>query len=341
MNNRKSDIGVYRRRDLDYVKGFAIILLIFTHCVSGESYVKTWAFSFHMPIFFIICGILHGFKHQNGIQSQEIKQFIVHRCKQLLIPYFVFGMILIAFFQILRTLGGEPLNIGEQLFRLLTLQGIESMWFIPCYMIAEVLFVFFYVKLPDVLRFIVSCCFIGVLGYINSIGMPEFWVLRSGIKILISLIFIYVGFLSEKYKIISNIPIIITMVIMGMCSILGSVNGFVAIGALQLQNMGLFFLNAIGMSLAILSFFKWVDKTDIRLRLLEAFGKNSIVVLCTNNILIEIVRLVDYKLVGNILIRWEMFGNILFTVILIGMELIIIRGANGSLAPVFGKKRMS
>lgn len=130
-----------RRLELDYAKGLAILLLIVSHCLTGEGNLKTWIFSFHMPIFFVICGVLQAMKRPDGISVKQLLSFLTHRTYQLLIPYFVFGTVLIAFFQGIHVLAGEPLSLNAQLFALFSLQGIESMWFIPVYMIAELLFI--------------------------------------------------------------------------------------------------------------------------------------------------------------------------------------------------------
>lgn len=72
------------------------------------------------------------------------------------------------------------------------------------------------------------------------------------------------------------------------------------------------------------------------LKVLELYGKNSIVILCTNNLLIEIIRLLDFKIMGNALISMGMSGSILLFIVLMLIEYPIIQLANGILAPIFG-----
>lgn len=47
-----------RLRYIDFTKGLAIILMIFGHTMSKINCLHIWIYSFHMPIFFIICGII-------------------------------------------------------------------------------------------------------------------------------------------------------------------------------------------------------------------------------------------------------------------------------------------
>ena len=72
---------------------------------------------------------------------------------------------------------------------------------------------------------------------------------------------------------------------------------------------------------------------------MEKYGKNTIVLLVTNNLLIEMIRLIDYKITGNILIRLGIFGSILFTVGLLIIEWWFIKVANGPLGFLFGRMR--
>lgn len=50
---------------LDYTKGFAILIMLFGHCMSDNNLFHNWIFSFHMPIFFVVCGYLTAMKYGN------------------------------------------------------------------------------------------------------------------------------------------------------------------------------------------------------------------------------------------------------------------------------------
>ena len=47
-----------RLRYIDYTKGLAIILMLFGHTMTKINFVHIWIYSFHMPVFFVIGGIL-------------------------------------------------------------------------------------------------------------------------------------------------------------------------------------------------------------------------------------------------------------------------------------------
>lgn len=54
-----------RLKYLDYTKGFAILIMLFGHCMSDNNLLHNWIFSFYMPILFIVCGCLTAMKYGN------------------------------------------------------------------------------------------------------------------------------------------------------------------------------------------------------------------------------------------------------------------------------------
>lgn len=72
--------------------------------------------------------------------------------------------------------------------------------------------------------------------------------------------------------------------------------------------------------------------------MLSFFGKNSIVLLCTNNLLIESIRIVDYKVFGNVLLEWGIWGCFLLWLILLAMEIpLIMLVEKTRMSVLFGK----
>ena len=53
-----------RLRYIDLTKGFAIILMLWGHTMTSVNGIHIWIYSFHMPIFFIMCGILIRIKEE-------------------------------------------------------------------------------------------------------------------------------------------------------------------------------------------------------------------------------------------------------------------------------------
>lgn len=51
-----------RLKYLDYTKGFAILLMLLAHCMGNNNLLHNWIFSFHMPIFFVVCGLFDHYE---------------------------------------------------------------------------------------------------------------------------------------------------------------------------------------------------------------------------------------------------------------------------------------
>ena len=318
---------IRRYSEIDYLKGFAILLMILSHCIASDDMVKVWISSFNMPVFFVICGYLRARNNTKEIRKlSQLKLYLSKRFRQILIPYFVFGIGLTAFYQILSRLGDGEFSIKEALFKLFTLQGIESMWFLSCYFIVELFFLVIFLRLPQVFQHILGVAGILVLGYCNMTGMPDIWILRLLLKCLIGLIFVWLGYYIAKVKAVEKCPVLMVCLLLLICFVGSQINGFCGIGALQFKSVVLFILVGIVESAAFLVLFHAISskKKTIVLSILEKFGKYSIVVVCTNNFFIEIIRLLDYKLFGNILLESKWIGNGVFFLFMSVLELLTI-----------------
>lgn len=72
---------------VDISKGFVILLMVLGHSNLPEV-ANRWIWSFHMPFFFFISGYFTGF-------SRPIKDFIYHKTRQLLYPFFIYSIIVL------------------------------------------------------------------------------------------------------------------------------------------------------------------------------------------------------------------------------------------------------
>ena len=301
-----------RVRYLDLTKGFAIILMIYAHTMSTVNCVHIWIYSFHMPIFFMVCGILLYKKRHKLRTAEEIKSTIIRRLYTAGIPYFVFGICLGCFYSFLNIIAHESVLFGSKMFDLFTLQGIDSLWFL----------------LIGVL------CFVFVIAFSHN---EMNWYGNLFFKVLLGICFIEIGMLIEKSLVIERMSYIWIPILVFLGEILAQKNGSVEMSAGNIGNPIIYFAGAMATSIAIMGIWKKFEKYRIRiLDIIEEYGKNSIVLLCTNNILIESIRLFDYKITGNILLHLGMLGSVLFTIILLAIEWLIIKLAKGALAPLFG-----
>ena len=328
-----------RARYLDEGKGIVIILLLLAHTMSGTGVIRTYISSFHMQFFFVVCGILLYRKFgENQVTRGQFASAFRRRVFQLGIPYVVFCLVLAAFYSALKLVSGQELRVAFYLEKVVSLQGIDSLWFLPVYFIAEfIMLAFLCIGNGRKLAVGASVAIIIVLSFFAD-SMPSQQLLRLLIKSLIGFTFVCLGYELSRLKLFDRIavPLSITMLVCG--AVLSHVNGFAAIGSLELGNGPLFFGDAALTSTAILALLKKAEdnKTD-KLKWLSYFGQNTMVILCTNNLLIETVRLLDYKLTGDYLLRSGLAGSVCFTLLLIGMEYGMIRLFSGKLCILVGK----
>ena len=71
---------------IDIARGIACLLVIIGHISSTPSQVNVWIYAFHMPLFFIISGLIINTK-------EPIDVFIKKRIKGLFFPYFILNIL--------------------------------------------------------------------------------------------------------------------------------------------------------------------------------------------------------------------------------------------------------
>lgn len=121
---------------LDIAKGIGILLVVIAHIYAFNPVIRdrlsvVWIYSFHMPLFFIITGMLLKYKGTD----ESIKDFLIKRVKSLIIPYIIFSIVTVGTLKIV----GEA-NIKQMLINTLLCIGVDVLWFLPALMFSEIIF---------------------------------------------------------------------------------------------------------------------------------------------------------------------------------------------------------
>lgn len=112
MNTRNPNQISIKHREIneyDLLKAYTIILVVLAHVTwmySGkgaisipENQILTWLssyiYSFHMPLFVFISGGIYYIGKRIRKKYNNRKSFIINKAKRLLIPYFVFSLLLV------------------------------------------------------------------------------------------------------------------------------------------------------------------------------------------------------------------------------------------------------
>lgn len=110
-----------RRLWVDYAKGMGITFVVIGHVISPTSYPCKFIYLFHMPLFFVLSGIVFDeVKYTLG-------EFVVHRFRQLMIPFVAFYLLSLPFVQM------QPNFLWHDLL----IDAPFTLWFLPVLYFAE------------------------------------------------------------------------------------------------------------------------------------------------------------------------------------------------------------
>lgn len=190
-----------------------------------------------------------------GFLVSDIIRDLRRRIYQLGVPYIVFTLLLALFYGILQYISEGTFDVVYfYLLKIVTLQGIDSLWFIPCYFVAEAM-----MKLSLCVSKIVYTGFIVLIGvcllFLLRDDMSFVWWIRLFIKFCICYTFVYIGYCISKYKIVESMKIKYAIMIFIIASYLTLYNGFSAIGSLSLNNPILYYYNAVCLTVSVFYFF--------------------------------------------------------------------------------------
>ena len=92
------------RADIERGKGVAILLVVFGHLIArGHPPGNAWydtakdiVYSFHMPFFMYLSGYVYFLTGKHRLQGEAYHAFLRNRCVRLLVPFVVFGLLIVA-----------------------------------------------------------------------------------------------------------------------------------------------------------------------------------------------------------------------------------------------------
>ena len=131
-----------RKKYIDILKGIGIFYVILGH-VTHTSFLFRYIYSFHMPLFFFISGMLF-------VPSKHVSTsgYIKKKANSLLIPYIFFYLVSLLYWYFVeyRIFGrdGDTTFLNE-LYRIFHGTGsiaAGTLWFLPCLFCVEVLYCF-------------------------------------------------------------------------------------------------------------------------------------------------------------------------------------------------------
>lgn len=261
----------------DIVKGIGIILVVIGHCIDSQSYIGHVIWAFHMPLFFITSGIFLS-------QKYSFCEFVKKKSKRLLVPLFVFSVILIV---------GQFIT-GNKDFTYLYYSFPTPMWFLFVLFVSECIFFYLinkglYVLLGGMIVLIIISLRYPNLPYsLSSIGY--------------ALMYLVVGKLAYN-RLWNNVSHaaylpIFTLVVLFLVKVF-NIEVMLHVGVMKPFLLAL--LCSITGCMAVYTISKIIlCKTLTLSRIIEYLGNNSIIIMCLHMLYISLflflVTLLDLDL---------------------------------------------
>lgn len=271
---------------IDSAKGLLMILVIFGH-IFGDTFLCSWIYTFHMPAFFIISGILLNY---SSMLKKTFKDAASSRIKTLLIPF--------CFFELLGAIAdiavnGYSLNPIGYAFNSITQNYNNNVdWFIISLFIAEIVFYIIhkFIKQKYMIWIVAALILISSFSLIGHIPNT---LCRSGI----ALAFIVIGFYTDKAFDFSHPAILVLCFAFTIVSAI--INGTVGLFTMSFGNPICYIIG----SLAGSYFSIVIAKTLKPNKFVQTFGKESLIIMGTQIPLIKLTYLIlpNYALMQNIL----------------------------------------
>lgn len=280
---------------IDMSKGIGIILVMIGHMETTEA-LRTYIFSFHMPLFFFISGYVFSVK-------DSFIEFVWKKFKSLILPYLYFSVIDMLILMICKEKSFTLLNGIE---KTLLGYGIDAaLWFLVCAFFTEVGFYVLTKVLKDnILKLMLFALVCSVIGYFLSIYRVElFWKINA---VMFSVLFFSFGQFIKKYDIINRIMRtnkVIQIEVFSASAVVSIVfcfaNYMVFFKHVDMKNNFVgnylfFYLSAIGGIISIVLFANFIKWS----RILDYFGRNTLIIMLAYEMIIYSLIVVFRDVLG-------------------------------------------
>jgi len=270
-----------RIRWIDIAKGIGILLVVAGHSSvinACGGFVGRWINSFHMPLFFVMSGLLFDVG-----KAADALAYFLRKLKGLMWPYFGLSLVC-ALLSVVLYFGNDPgMGFLAQIKGAAILQSrISPFWFLPVLLATELAYRCMAVRLKT--RWIVAtCCFFAVLGSMAPVSLPYCPILLRAF--LNAVPFYCVGHMARRFA--NNEPLGLVWLSAGGIMLAAHAlivwifyNGRFDYSCGEFGNVGYFYFPVALLAITGLSVLcKAIDKVGLPAEVLSYIGKNSIVLL--------------------------------------------------------------
>jgi fucose 4-O-acetylase-like acetyltransferase len=342
MNGKRLDY-------LDMAKGIGIVLVVVGHSGFASDVLLTWLSSFHMPLFFIISGMLLEHKQE---EKNTLSVILARKAQGLMIPYVVFSVIYI----LINVYWVPGVSLREALLETSSFYGFSVLWFLPALFLGEVIFIVLRKNTNHPLAAIMAgvICLAGIClnrlfgnvlsqqgGWFQWMGYAVHMLCRSGVAVGFLMIGYYTMYFAcriwEKKTIWNGVYFIMAVILFGVNAILGSLNGRVDMRSMVFGNTAVYLLVSYFGSMAVILLCRALPP----IRLLSYLGRNSLSIMVTHLdcYIMYFSHIFAYYIMNHFgIASWHVFYfNIALALFV--MEMVIVYCINHFFPFLIGRKR--
>lgn len=322
---------------IDVAKGIGILLVVFAHIV-GFNLSNTIIYSFHMPLFFILSGMV-----MNVEKYRSFKCFIKNKLKSLIVPYLFFCLLSIAIVFILYLvveISETPMFLLKSLYSVFwspySLDFNTPLWFLPCLFITELMYYLIYRLCKKKYLICIFTAIIVACGWIaESKLIPfDFSILPFNLSsACFSLGFLAIGNLFApfvKQKLLhqkntkSTIIKCLCICVLSFCimTVFALINGKVNIGGGTFSNGVWTYISGVSGTLGILC----LSQILCNSRFLNFCGKNSLTIMGCHMLIVSVILdiLPLFSRIGlGFICEFKLLHEIIFSILLFIITLLL------------------
>lgn len=344
----------------DTVKGIGILLVVLGHATFVNERILTFICAFHMPLFFIVSGMLTAYKDE---QTASYKDVFYRKIKSIIIPYLCFS-ICYTLIDILSVYFNQ-ISLNDLKINLVctgSFAGSGPLWFLPTLFICEMIFHALLIK-AGVRPGITISLIISLTGFVIwHFFEPLYTASKSDftkyflfnfiyviIRSMVCLIFLSLSYVLYKLAVRSTdndvlknnaVQAVAGLVLLTVCAILSAFNTNIDIHNMDYGNMAMFLLNAFCGSMGLILLCRTLPELKV-LKILRFWGKNSLIIMAThlNFYILFLGNVIAYKI--NPYITHAKEYVLLFNIMLVTMavETLLIFLINRYIPWMAGKSR--
>lgn len=294
----------------DIAKGIGILFVLIGHLqndiiFSYSPYILSlcsWIFSFHMPLFFIISGMLICCRRE---EEKDLKEIVRKRFRSIMIPYFWFSLIyiFIVLYSLLISKVVPLKTLFIQLWYVLGMYGMNVLWFLPAIFAAEIMFVYITQRFKGKKSIFVIIALLLAAILINSARqylpnnlaiyerIDEFIV--TLLRPLFACAYILTGYLlykglelmKEKTRYVTVLEFILMPILLALNIYINTLNRPVDFRSLVLNNYLLYYICSVCGSVFIIFLSRRLSeiKKGTAFPVIRFFGVNSLVFMAVHN----------------------------------------------------------